>query len=263
MKGSLRVVIVDDEPLALDRLSDLLDRIDDVEVAGSFISGQDALDAVAELRPHLIFLDVEMPKMDGFDVVEMIARNANSGGHSPLVCFVTAYPQFASAAFETGALDFLCKPVRLNRLETTIARARVAFERRDAAVRLDELMSQLEALRRTRAADEERVLWVQQRGEMIRVPTSAIDWIEAEGEYVRLHVGPRTFLLRSPITALGEDLAEDGFVRIHRSAVINIDRLTAIRGSRAGLKVTLSIGVELAVGRKYRRTLLERVPGLA
>jgi DNA-binding LytR/AlgR family response regulator len=261
MTGSLNVIIVDDEPLALDRLSDLIERIDGLELKGRFLSGADAIGAIEELKPDLVFLDVEMPKVDGFDVVEVLARNALFvGGQAPLICFVTAYPQFASDAFDTGALDFLCKPVRLNRLERTIDRARMALQRRDAAGRLEELMSQLDELRHARTASQERSLWVQHRGEMVRVPISALDWIEAEGEYVRLHVGAKSFLLRNPITSLAEDLSADGFLRIHRSAVINLERLGAIRGSRSGLRVTLSVGVELPVGRKYRRLLLERVP---
>jgi two-component system, LytTR family, response regulator len=183
-----------------------------------------------------------------------------AGGLAPLVCFVTAYPQFASDAFDSGALDFLCKPVRLNRLQKTIDRAREALLRRDAAGRLEELMSQLDQLRHARTATEERSLWVQHRGEMVRVPIGAIDWIEAEGEYVRLHVGAKSFLLRHPISSLAQDLVGDGFQRIHRSAVINLERLEAIRGTRGGQKILLSTGLELPVGRKYRRSLLEQVP---
>jgi two-component system, LytTR family, response regulator len=261
MMEPLKVIIVDDEPLALDRLADLLERIDELELKGAFVSAAEAIPAIETLNPHLVFLDIEMPKIDGFDVVEVLARKGLSAGQAPLVCFVTAYPQFAIEAFDTGALDFLCKPVRLSRLEKTVERARLALERRDAENRLTELSDQLEELRRARSASQERSLWVQHRGEMIRVPVSGLDWVEAEGEYVRLHVGAKSFLLRNPIGSLAEDLSTDGFLRIHRSAVINLERLDAIHGTRSGLKVSLSIGVELPVGRKYRRSLLERVPG--
>jgi DNA-binding LytR/AlgR family response regulator len=261
MSELLRVMIVDDEPLALDRLTDLLGRLPYIELTGAIGSGSAAIAAINELQPDLVFLDIEMPKVDGFDIVEVLARDTPSAGRpAPLVCFVTAYPQFASDAFETGALDFLCKPVRLKRLEKTIERARIALRQREAANRLAELTTRLDELRHTRTATQERSLWVQQRGEMIRIPIVALDWIQAEGEYVRLHLGEKSYLLRSSISSLVDDLANEGFLRIHRSLIINLERLSAIRGTRAGSKAKLSTGVELPVGRKYRRSLLEAAP---
>ena len=250
---TIRVLMVDDEPLALDRLSDLLAQIDDAEVVGALRSGAEALEAIASLRPDLILLDIEMPRFDGFDVVEALLRDDRQIEQKPLICFVTAYPHFASEAFETGALDFLCKPVRLARLAKTVVRAKSAIEQREASRRLEELSTQLQTLREKYGYSEDRSLWVQQRGEMIRLDSSKIDWLSAEGEYVRLHVGDTSFLLRTSITSLADELADGGFVRVHRSVAINRSRLKAVRRQRSGMKVVLDSGIELPVGRKFRR----------
>jgi DNA-binding LytR/AlgR family response regulator len=251
----LRVLIVDDEPLALDRLAALLGQIEDVHIAGSASSGADANTAIGALRPDLILLDIEMPKIDGFDVVEQLLRAEwLAERQAPLICFVTAYPQFALDAFDTGALDFLCKPVRLARLEKTIARARRALEQREAEQRLDELSGQLQFLRRSRGGDD-RCLWVQHRGSTMRVDLDQIDWFEAEGEYVKLHVGESSYLLRTPISALTRQLEGAGFVRVHRSAAINRNRLAGVRTTRHGASVLLSSGSEVPLGRTFRHVL--------
>ncbi len=249
----LRIVIVDDEQIALDRLSDLLNQIPSVEVLGTAKTGVEALAQISRMQPHLVLLDVEMPKMDGFDVIEALGpRLADRHAPAPLFCFVTAYPQFATDAFETGALDFLCKPVRLSRLERTIERARTALNEREAARRLEQLSDQLEELRDARAAAQDKSLWLQHRGEAVRITVADVDWIEADGEYVNVHVGGRSFLLRSSIRAMAEQLAGYGFVQIHRSSLINQNRLQAVRWTRTGMKVLLDSGAELPVGRKYR-----------
>lgn len=253
---ALRVMVIDDEPLAIERLTDLLGRVEDVELVGSHLSATEAIEQVPDLRPDLVLADIEMPKVDGFDFVEALASQGWLDDDSaPCICFVTAYPQFATEAFDSGALDFLCKPVRLSRLEKTIARARLSIARRDALRRLQELNGQLDALRESRAAPAEPSLWVHQRGQMIRIPIDAIDWVQAEGEYVRLHLRDQSFLLRSSISAISDRLGDYGFVRIHRSTIINQARLTAVRSSRAGTAAVLDDGVTLPVGRKYRQAV--------
>jgi DNA-binding LytR/AlgR family response regulator len=251
--SALRVMVVDDEPLAIERLSNLLAQIDDTEVVGAHQNAADAVKILPKLQPELVLVDVEMPRLDGFDFVEALARQGWLDAETaPCICFVTAYPQFASEAFETGALDFLCKPVRLARLEKTIARARLALAQRDAFRRLQELTGQLNALRESRLPSAAPALWVHQRGQMVRIALETLEWIRAEGEYVRLHVREQSFLLRNSITALADQLSSEGFIRIHRSTIINQTRLSALRSSRAGMKVVLESGEELPVGRKYR-----------
>ena len=252
----LRVLVVDDEQIALDRLSDLLAQIPAVEIVGAAKTGDEAVAQIARMQPHLVFLDVEMPKMDGFDVIESLGpRLADRHVPAPLFSFVTAYPQFATEAFDTGALDFLCKPVRLSRLERTIERARTALNEREAARRLNQLSTQLEELSQARVAAQDRSLWLQHRGEAVRVTVADVDWIEADGEYVKVHVDERSFLLRSSIRAMAEQLADHGFVQIHRSSLINRDRMQAMRWTRTGMRVLLDSGTELSVGRKYRNAV--------
>jgi DNA-binding LytR/AlgR family response regulator len=191
--------------------------------------------------------------VDGFDFVEALANQGWLDAESaPCICFVTAYPQFASDAFDTGALDFLCKPVRLSRLEKTINRCRRTLAQREAFARFRELQNQLDALRETRTPQAAPSLWVHQRGQMVRVPIEALEWIEAEGEYVRLHLRDQSFLFRSSISSLADKLADFGFARIHRSTIINEAHLSAVLSNRRGMKAVLDSGVTLPVGRKYR-----------
>lgn len=250
----VRVLAVDDEPLALARISDLLSKIEDVELVGTCQSGAEAVVQVRELSPDLLLLDIEMPQIDGFDVVEALSRESLAEP-DPWICFITAHPQFAPTAFETGALDFLCKPVRLGRLETTVARARKAMEQRNAGRQLAELTVQLESLRHTHAQTEPSSIWLHERGQMFRIELSELDWVKAEAEYVRLHVGSGSFLLRGSISALADRLSREGFAQIHRSIIVNLDRRRSLISNRTGLKVVLASGVTLPVGRKYQKAL--------
>lgn len=235
---------------------DLLGKINRVELVGLAKTSEDVLDAVDRLRPQLLFLKVEMPRLDGFDIASAVVRRGDLvGTHNPLVCFIAAEPQLAFAAFEAGIFDFLCRPVRLPRLEKAIERARLALERRDAAVRLRLMSKVVEQVQRARAVEERQFLWVAQRGEMIRVNVMTLDWIQAEAEYVRLHTAAKSFLLRASITSIHRKLEDLGFVRIHRSAVVNAKSVASIRKSRNSASVVLKSGFELPVGRKFRSML--------
>lgn len=255
----MRVVICDDEPLAVERLRDLIGRIEDTEVVGTATDGRAALAAVTEHAPDLLLLDVEMPALDGFDVVEALA---GAGGTPPLIVFVTAYPGFAAHAFDTGAIDFLTKPVRLARLDTAIERVRRALDDRSAGQRLAELAKQVESLRAERRGDSPQGahLWVQRRGETVRLDLAQVDRVQSEGEYVRIHQGDASYLHREPISSLIDRFDADRFVRIHRSHIVNRDRVAAIRRRPAGgYTIVTDRGETLPVGRNYRavvRTLV-------
>jgi DNA-binding LytR/AlgR family response regulator len=254
----LRVLMCDDEPLALDRLGALLARCEGVELLGSMLSGRALLDEVQALQPTLILLDIEMPQLDGFDVVEALSRMSwPAPAAPPLVIFVTAHPEFAVEAFDSGALDFISKPVRLSRLEQGLQRARDAAEQMEAHQRLRELSEQLEDLKRARAAGREsHHIWVRKGAETVRLDIGAIDWIEAEGEYVRIHAGEDNYLERGSLTDAASRFAAHGFARIHRSAVINPERVGAIEKTRWGsLVVRLRSGAEVPVGRKFRAAI--------
>ena len=256
----IRLLICDDEPLAVERLRDLVGRVADTEVVGTATDGRAALAAVAELAPDAVLLDVEMPALDGFDVVEALAK---AGGPTPLIVFVTAYPQFAAHAFDTGAIDFLTKPVRLARLDTAIERVRRAIGDRDAAARLIELARQIEALRGQAGGGDSAGgghLWVQRRGENVRIDLGQVDRVQSEGEYVRIFHGATSYLHREPISSLIARFDPVRFVRIHRSHIVNRDRVASIRRRPAGgYTIVTDAGDLLPVGRNYRtvvRTLV-------
>lgn len=249
----VRVLLVDDEQLALSRLSRLLEQIEEVEVVGAIDRASEAVAAIDFLHPDLVLLDVEMPQLDGFDVVEELVRQSDSRKATPpLIVFVTAYPQFALEAFDTGAIDFICKPVRLPRLEKTLGRTRRALTARDATRRLEALRANLSELRETAAHVEERHFWVRSGGDLIRIRTNDVQWIEAQASYVRLHLAERSYLVRNAIGTLAEQLAEEGFVRVHKSAVVNRRKVLRITSQAGRPSLVLEGGAEVQVGRKYR-----------
>lgn len=254
----IRFLICDDEPLAVERLCDLVGRIGGAEVAGTATDGHTAISEVERLAPDALLLDIEMPALDGFDVVEALAK---AGGATPLIVFVTAYPNFAAHAFDTGAIDFLTKPVRLARLDTAVDRVRRAIQDREAATRLAELARQIDALRSEQGGDAARAhLWVQRRGENLRLDLGEVERVQSEGEYVRIFQGEASYLHREPISSLIERFDSTRFVRIHRSHIVNRDRVASIRRRPAGgYTIVTDRGEELPVGRNYRAVVRDLV----
>jgi len=253
---NVRVLIVDDEQLALGRLSRLLEQLQDVEVVGALAEANKAVAAINRLHPDLVLLDVEMPQLDGFDLVDALAReSAGKETSPPLIAFVTAYPQFALEAFDTGAIDFICKPVRLARLEKTLERTRRALSARDATKRLEELRANLTELREATAHVEERHFWVRSRGDLLRITTGHVQWIEAQGAYVYLHLIERSYLVRNTIGSLADQLADEGFVRVHTSALVNRSKVLRVKGGAARPSLMLEGGAEVPIGRKYRNAV--------
>ena len=258
----MRVVICDDEILAVERLVRMLSKIDDIVIDGSAQNGRDALAFVDRYAPDALFLDIEMPALDGFDVVEALAADAKAS--PPLIVFVTAYPQFAAHAFDTGAIDFLIKPVRHARLETAVARLRDVIEQRDARRRLAELASQIDALRAeggTGSAPSNEI-WVHRRAERVRVDLDTVEMVQAEGEYVRLFVRDQSYLHRASIGSIAARLDPNRFMRVHRSYVVRLDLIAKIRRKTAGgYSLLLTGGSEIPLGRLYRADLLRHAHG--
>lgn len=258
----IRFLICDDEPLAVERLRDLVGRVAGAQVVGVATDGTVAIAEVARLVPDALLLDIEMPALDGFDVVEALAK---ADGPSPLIVFVTAYPGFAAHAFDTGAIDFLTKPVRLARLDTAVERVRRALDDRESAARLAELARQLDALRADRGGDGAGAgagghLWVQRRGENLRIDLGHVDRVQSEGEYVRIHQGEASYLNREPISSLIERFDPARFLRIHRSHIVNRDRVASIRRRPAGgYTIVTDRGELLPVGRNYRAVVRDLV----
>jgi two-component system LytT family response regulator len=246
----IRAVIVDDEPLARRKIKRLLARDPEVEVAGEFGNGRDAIAAIRDLNPDLLFLDVQMPEVDGFDVIDSIEP-----ARLPFVIFVTAYDQYALRAFEVSAVDYLVKPFDRVRFEKALQRARSRpTERGDELNR--QTLALLEELR-ARSSHTERLL-IKSGGRAFFLKTEEIDWIEAEGKYVRLHVGKESYLLREAIGAMEAQLDPKRFPRIHRSSIVNIDRVRELQPwFHNEYRVILKDGTELMLSRSCRKRLGE------
>ena len=277
MSRVIRTVLVDDEPLAREGLRVRLEREDDIEIVGEADDGQSAVDAILSLRPDLVFLDVQMPGFDGFEVVSRIAST-----HLPTIVFVTAYDRYALRAFEVHALDYVLKPIAHRRFQEALRRARHELTRRerDATPSVeangarddDSLAAVADRLRRLLdereggsgspvvAIDGPRyaVRFTVRDGERyVLVRAADIDWAEASANYVRLHVGPRTYQMRTTMSDLERQLDPVQFTRIHRSAIVNLDRIREIRPEWHGeYEVALTTGTTLRLSRGYRDRLL-------
>lgn len=244
----LRVLIVDDEPLARRRLDILLKAIPDVEVAGAAPDGAAARRMVGELRPDVMLLDIKMPGLNGFQLLDALPAGA-----APIVIFVTAFDHYAIEAFRRAAFDYLLKPVEPERLSAAIARAREALTTRGATERVRELEEIIGNLRRGTAEAAprfDREVWVQDRNDRLSLPVAAIDWVGAERDYVRIHAGGRSYLVRQALGGLEARLDPAVFQRIHRSSLVRLDRIVRLRSGLGRSSVVLSTGVELAVSRR-------------
>jgi two-component system LytT family response regulator len=214
----IRTLIVDDEELARDRIRSLLEEQADVEIIGSCEDGESALATIERERPDLVFLDVQMPGMTGFEVVEALDPSK-----LPAVVFVTAHDGHAIRAFEIHALDFLLKPFDQSRFERALDRARAQVQRGKTAVIDSRLVSFLEELREERKYSERLI--VKTSGRVFFVRTEDIDWVEASGNYVKIHTKGEAHLLRESMKNMEAKLDPKIFVRIHRSHIVNIDRI--------------------------------------
>ncbi len=253
----VRVLVVDDEPLARRRIRRLLERDPEIETVGDCGDGAAAVAAIAEHAPDLVFLDVQMPEIDGFGVLERLsAGSAGSARKLPLVVFVTAYDQYALRAFEVSAVDYLLKPFDRRRFEKALqrAKARLAAEAGDGLGQ--HTLALLEELR-ARSSHLDRLV-VKAGGRAFFLKTDEIDWIEAEGKYVRLHVGRESHLLREPIGTLEAQLDPRRFLRIHRSTIVNVDRIRELQPwFHNEYRVLLRDGTELMLSRGCRKKLAE------
>jgi len=260
----IRVLIVDDEPLARRGVRARLAHADggDVQVVGECGSGREAVDAARRLAPDLVFLDVQMPGLDGFGVVDALAAAVGADA-LPVIVFVTAYDQHAMRAFEAQALDYLLKPIDDARFERALARARRRVaERRESALgrRVAAALADVTAPAAApppaappAAPPAPTRFQVSRGGRSFLVPADAIDWVGAEGDYVALHVGRERHLLRGTMAWIEERLDPRRFARIHRSTVVNVDRVRELLPySNRELVVVLHDGTRLKLSRGYR-----------
>jgi two-component system, LytTR family, response regulator len=246
---TIRTLIVDDEPLARLRVRELLAEEADVEIVGEAQDGPTAVALVRELTPDLLFLDVQMPELDGFGVLEQVGHR-----RIPALVFVTAYDRFALRAFEAHALDYLLKPFDDQRFAAALQRVREQLRNRSAD-ELERRVRDLLADVRGGASHPER-LAVQSGSRSVLVPVSEIAWFEAEGKYVRLHAGERTYLLRDSMRRLESVLDPRQFLRIHRSIIVNVERIREVEAYFRGEYILfLRDGTQLRSGRSYRRAV--------
>jgi two-component system LytT family response regulator len=248
----MRIVIVDDEPLGRLAVRQQLAAFPDAAIVAECGDGETAVDAIVRESPDLVFLDVQMPGLSGFDVLERVGSEA-----VPAVVFVTAYDRYALRAFEAHAVDYLLKPIDPDRFRDAYARAARAAERdgRDrAAGRLDALLAQLAERPRTPVVPLERIV-VRDNGRLQFVPVATIDWVEAAGNYVKLHVGPGVHVVRQTVERTAARLGER-FIRIRRSALVNVAAIRALEPYGKGSYVVfLRDGTRLISSRYAGRAL--------
>lgn len=245
----IRTVIVDDEPLARDRLRALLERDAEVEILAECGDGKEAVKVISKEAPDLVFLDIQMPELDGFGVLAEL-----QGTKMPAVVFVTAYDRFALKAFEVHALDYLLKPFDRERFNKALARAKEQLgkhQTQDLSTKISSLLADLKP--ETKTTDR---LAVKTSGRVVFVKLEEIDWIESADNYVNIHVGQTSHLLRETMAAIEQRLPSRNFVRISRSAIVNIDRVKELQPLFHGeYAVILRTGARLTLTRGYRESL--------
>lgn len=270
--SNVRVLVVDDESLARQRIRRLLQAEPDVEVVGEASTGREAVQCIAELQPDIVCLDVQMPELDGFGVLRELGE-----GPVPLVLFVTAYDEHALRAFDVHAVDYVLKPVDADRFRTAFQRARTQIQQSSAANRLGELLATVRrvsdgatttngngngtapATPGAPSSFSSRIL-VKHDGRMFFVKVGDIDWIEADRNYVRLHVGKVSHTIRERISHLEESLDPRLFARIHRSTIVNLNRVREMQQWFSGdYVVILDNGTRLRLSRHYRDRVEKQV----
>ena len=238
----MNAVIVDDERLAREKIRSMLAAHDDVRVVGECADGAEAVAEIRRLKPDLVFLDVQMPGVDGFDVLRRLR-----GAALPAIVFVTAHDEYAVRAFEVEAVDYLLKPFDRRRFNEALRRARRRLDG-EAPVDADRLLAAIEQMRATRWSR----FVVKGRDRMTLVPIADVDWIEADGKYVRLHCGSAKHLIRESIGEVESRLGSEEFARIHRRTIVNLRKVKEIyRGFGGDYIVALSSGAKLTVSRRY------------
>jgi two-component system, LytTR family, response regulator len=249
METKVRTLIVDDEPLARERLRQLLQSHPEMEIVGESADGREAVAAIEESSPDLLFLDVQMPELDGFGVLEAISDKP-----MPVIVFVTAHDKFALRAFEVHAVDYLLKPFDRERFDAALSHALDQVKSRAAGKPAENQAALVADLKSTVKSPDR--LAVKSGGHIVWVLLDEIDWIESADNYVELHAGAKSHLLRETLNALENRLPPDKFVRISRSAMVNPQRIKELhRMLYGGYEITLQTGARLTMSRRFRDKL--------
>ena len=264
MNKKIRVLIVDDELLAREGIRVLAQRDPELEIIGECADGASALTAIREKSPDLVFLDIQMPEMDGFDVLEKVGADKIHA-----IIFVTAFDQYALKAFEVHALDYLLKPFDDVRFEKALQQAKSQIEQRE----INKLSKKLLALLEDRVSDREHRaqektylhrLMIKLANRVLLLKVADIDWIEADGNYAKLHVGNKAHMLREKMHDLESQLDPDTFVRVHRSIIVNLDRIKELHPHFNGdYVIVLADGTQLRLSRSRREQLEARLKAVS
>jgi two-component system LytT family response regulator len=250
--NTIRTLIVDDEPLARERIKRFLAAEPDLELVGECAEGHEAVAAIRTLKPDLVFLDIQIPELDGFGVLKAIGI-----AQMPAVIFVTAYDRYALQAFDVNALDYLLKPYNRERFRKAVERARAQLSNGAKGELNERLLSLLENFKTEQPRHLERLM-IKSSGRVFFLRAEELDWIEAEGNYLRVHVGRESHLVRETMNRLASKLDPDKFLRIHRSTLVNIERIKELQPLFSGdYVVILRDGKQLTLSRSYRDKLLE------
>ncbi|HEX8265675.1 MAG TPA: LytTR family DNA-binding domain-containing protein [Pyrinomonadaceae bacterium] len=251
MKG-IKTLIVDDEPLARKRIKQLLAGETDVEIVGECGDGKSAIAAVRDLQPDLVFLDVEMPRASGIEVLENSDLNS-----LPAVVFVTAYDEFTIRAFDFHAVDYLLKPFSEDRFRESINRARRQINQKNKQAVTERFADLFDYLKHNRNYLERLIVNAKDR--LITLPVDEIDWIKTYGNYLKIYTGSKSYLLRETMNNFSVRLDPQKFVRIHRATLVNLDRIKEFQPMFGGqYTVVLRDGTELTLSRSYRQEVLSR-----
>jgi two-component system, LytTR family, response regulator len=256
MTDAIRAAIIDDEELGRRKISRMLREDGEVEIVGEFGGGEAAVRALRESKPDLLFLDIKMPEMDGFALLKEL-----SGSFTPFVIFVTAFDQHAVQAFRVHALDYLLKPFDRGRFQEAMRRAKEQVRQKRNGSINQRLMELLNDNNHGMAPPSyrERIM-VKSAGRISFLKTDEIDWIEAQGDYVRLYSQGRKFLIREKIGEMEQQFASDRFIRIHRSTIVNVERIKEMQPLFYGeYAVILNDGTRLTLSRSFREKVFSRL----
>ena len=246
----MRAIIVDDEPLGRERVRMLSETIEDLVICAECKGGHEAVRKIQELTPELVFLDIQMPQLDGFGVLTTLRETDTS---LPEIVFITAYDQHAVKAFEVNAIDYLLKPIQKDRFQQAVARVRSRLEPAHKSSHPEQLLTLLQGIVPKQTPPPMRRLEVRSQGRIDYVSVDDIFWLEADGNYVNVHTRSRSQLARITLAELEASLPEGVFFRISRSAIVRLDRITALRADgRRDHRAELSNGAELPVTRSLQ-----------
>lgn len=249
MENRIKTVVVDDEPLACKRIVKLLEPDEEIELTAVCSNGEEAIQEINNNRPDLVFLDIQMPEIDGFNVLQNIKTD-----NPPAIIFVTAYDEYALKAFEVHALDYLLKPFKETRFRRALNRAKESIRQEDGSAIHKKVQSLLDSFDSSNKHLSR--LMVKSSGRFFFLNVGEIDWIESAGNYVRIHTGGKNYLIRDTMLNMENKLDSDTFFRIHRSAIVNIAKVKELEQWFHGdYMVIMNNGKKLTMSRNYKELL--------